>query len=201
MKYIAIFPGHHPDDKGAINKNHGLNEHDEAVKIIAHAMPMLEERGFDVTTYTGRLSKKIELVNAGDFDLAIDLHFNADYDHLDPDDLDDSRGTGCMVMHCPYAKVYGDPEPLSARRKQADDMSLAMAGIIGNINRGARPGWWWNTNPPKHKDGFLVRTNCAAFIPEFGYIDNNYFAERYLVAGKHKLLAEALVIGVEAAGF
>ena len=41
---IAICAGHHKDRKGAVNKKHGLNEYDEASKVIPHLMKILEEQ-------------------------------------------------------------------------------------------------------------------------------------------------------------
>lgn len=196
---IAICPGHYKEKKGATNKKHKLNEHDEAKLIAFNAADFLKNAGHEVEIIIGKLVEKVARINAGDFDLALDLHFNADADHLDPNDLDDSRGHGCMVMYCPQAKVYGDDEPNGLRRQQAYLMSEGMSRTVGNRNLGGRAGWYWGSNPPEKKDYFLRKTNCAAFIPEFGYIDNNGFAEAWLVSGYHKGLSEALVNGIQAA--
>ncbi len=193
---IAICAGHHEDAKGAENTRYNLNEYDEACKIIPFLETELIAMGHSISILSGRLGSKVRKINAGNFDLALDLHFNADYDHLDPDDLDDERGHGCMVMYCPKAFNYGDAEPQSTRRSQANQMSAAMSGVIENRNLGGRPGWYWGNNPPEKKDYFLRKTNCTAFIPEFGYIDNNGFASTWLVdAERHAKSAQAVAEG------
>lgn len=196
MSRLAICPGHHPGAKGAVNKKHGLNEYDEATKVADHACEILTQMGHSVTVIAGKLGDKVRAINAGGFDVTIDIHFNADADHLDPEDYDDSRGHGVMVMYCPKAATYGDPEPQTARRAQADVFSFAMHSKLGNRDLGGRPGWYWGSNPPEKKDYFLRKTNCAAFIPEPGYIDNNGFAEEWLVSGRHREIAEAIVNGL-----
>jgi N-acetylmuramoyl-L-alanine amidase len=193
---IALCPGHHKSAKGAVNKKHGLNEHDEATKVVDHAYEILTRQGHTVVIITGTLGEKVRAINAGDFDLVIDLHFNADADHLDPEDFDNSRGHGAMVMYCPKARVYGDTEPHTVRREQAAVFSFAMHSKLGNRDLGGRPGWYWGSNPPKKKDYFLRKTNCVAFIPEPGYIDNNGFAEAWLVSGRHREIAEAICNGI-----
>jgi hypothetical protein len=197
---IALCPGHHKNARGAVNKKYGLNEYDEATKVIEYAEPLLRGMGHEVEKIIGRLGTKIALINDGDFDVAIDYHFNADYDHLDPDDLDDSRGHGCMVVYCPQNKVYGERESADyLRRQQANTFSAAMAPMLDNRNLGGRQGWWWSkleNGKPIYRDGFLTKTNCPAFIPEPGYIDNNRFAEMWLVSDRHAQLAEALAVGI-----
>lgn len=197
---IALCPGHHPASKGATNALHDLNEYDEARLVVAYAALMLPRLGHTVQIIEGPLSEKIVRINAGRFDLALDIHFNADADPLDPNDHDNTRGRGGMVMYCPKAASYQQPEPQSLRRSQADAFSLEMTRMLGNKNRGGRPGWHWKHNPPKHKAAFLRRTRCPAFIPELGYIDNNGFAEKFLVSGEHAKLAEAIVAGIKATG-
>lgn len=197
---IALCPGHHAAAKGATNDLHDLNEFDEARTVVLHAARILISQGHEVTIVEGTLSEKLAQINAEGFDLALDIHFNADADPLDPHDHDNTRGRGGMVMFCPKADTYQHPEPQSIRRSQADAFSLEMTRVLGNKNRGGRPGWHWKNNPPTHKAAFLRRTHAPAFIPELGYIDNNGFAERYLVSGEHAKLAEAIVAGIEATG-
>ena len=194
---IAVCAGHEDKARGATNRRHGLTEHGEAKKILTPLMLQLVSQGHQVTNIQGSLSEKVKLINEGDFDLALDLHFNADADHLDPEDLDDSRGHGAMVMYCPRADQYRKPEPASQCREQADAFSFAMSAYLGGHDRGGRPGWYWGSNPPTAKDYFLRKTNCMAFIPEPGYIDNNAFAEKWLVAGRHDQIAAAIALGIE----
>ena len=103
---IAICAGHHEDRKGAVNKKHNLNEYDEAMKVIFHLIEILTNKGHSVSTFSGKLSQKIKNINKYDFDLAIDLHFNA------------ARGRGCEVVYVPGSET---------RRGQASVMSQEIA--------------------------------------------------------------------------
>jgi len=189
-KRIVICAGHNKKSKGAINKKYSLNEFDEAWKVCIPLSEILSVNGVDARLITGSLTEKVAKINAGGFALALDLHFNADADHLDPDDLNDARGEGCMVMYCPGNHL---------RSIQAATMATRMSDYIGNSNKGGREGWYvGGSNPGTIKDYFLRKTNCAAFIPEFGYIDNNGFAKEYLVSNRHQDLAEALASGIMA---
>ena len=186
---IAICPGHHVDAPGAVNHNYELNEHAEACKVVTHAADMLMAAGHDVGVFKGRLGHKVSAVNGGEYQLAVDYHFNADADHADPHDLDDSRGTGCMVMYYPGNAM---------RKAQADAISRIMAPMLGRRDLGGRPGvYWGGANPGTKPDYFLAHTRCPAFITEAGYIDNNGFAKEWLVSGRHEDLAKALVAGLQ----
>jgi len=148
----------------------------------------LHVAGVDSEIITGGLTSKVAAINQGSFDLAVEPHFNADADHLDPDDFDDTRGHGCMVMYCP-----GN----NARQKQAAIISAALSATIGNRDLGAREGWYWGGSAPGTiADYFLRKTNCPAFIPEPGYIDNNKFTKEWLIAERHTEIAQALCAGI-----
>ena len=173
---IALCAGHHEDAKGAVNKKHNLNEHDEACKIIPHLISLLVNQGHHVTTFSGRLSEKISGINAGEFDLALDLHFNA------------GGGRGCEVVHFPGSQH---------RRVQADIMSSEIALYMNLRNRGAKDGWYMGgDNPGTKPDAFVAQTNCPAFIPEPLFIDNDKEVEYWLVAGRHEQIADAIVNGI-----
>jgi N-acetylmuramoyl-L-alanine amidase len=201
---IALCAGHHQESKGAVNKKHNLNEFDECTKVLNELAKMLVDDGHEVHAFSGTLTDKIKQINGNGFDLALDLHMNADYDHLDPDDFDNSRGHGCMVMYHPAANHYTDREPDSKRQKQADNMAYGISMYMGTRNLGGRPGWYWgaldNLGHPKSKDAFTRLTDCPAFIPEPGYIDNNGFAEKWLVANRHGQIAEAIAQGIRFVG-
>jgi len=194
---IAICPGHYPEAPGAYNEKFNLYEHFEAIKVCQYLSEFLKNENHIVEVFQGKLKDKVEQINKGNFDLALDIHFNADYDHLDPHDEDDRRGTGCMVMYCPGVDTYGKPEPITPRRHQANKMSYVISRSLGMKNHGGRPGWYWGSNPPKSKDYFLKHTNCPAFIPEPLFIDNNKDAE-WLVEEKHSSVAEAIARGIQA---
>jgi len=190
---IVICAGHHQDRQGAINKKHNTTEYREAVVIQEFMVDILKSLGVKVYIFNGKLSDKVEYINSIKPSLALDLHFNADADHLDPEDLDDDRGFGCMVMYCPQKNNYGVPETHSySRKSQAQRMSDGLSKWLKTKNLGARQGWYWGSNPPSKKDYFLRKTSCPAFIPEFGYIDNNRFCETWLISNRHAELAEAL---------
>jgi len=197
MANIVLCAGHTPEATGAVNAKYNLNEYSEALVIVECMVDILKDLDYQVTTMTGKLRDKVDFINEYKPDLALDIHFNADYDHLDPYDNDDTRGCGCMVMYCPKQSRYGGVEPLNYNRKeQAITMSRVMSNVIKAKDLGGRQGWYWGSNPPKDKDYFLRKTTCPAFIPELGYIDNNKFCEDWLLANRHYELAEAIVRGI-----
>ncbi len=176
---IALCGGHHKDRKGAVNEKHNLNEYDEALKVIIPLTEILARSGHSVSTFSGRLSEKIKNINKYDFGLAIDLHFNAST----------FVAKGCEVMYVPGS---------AKRRDQATKMSEEIALFMNLRNRGAKQGWYWGGEEPGTKpDAFLSQTNCAAFIPEPIFIDNDKEAEYWLVAGRHDQIAEAIAMGIE----
>jgi N-acetylmuramoyl-L-alanine amidase len=169
---IAICAGHHISAKGAVNHKWKLNEHDEANKVVSHLVEILFAHGHSVATFSGKLSHKINLINLGEFDLAIDIHFNA------------GGGKGCEVVYVPGS---------STRREQATSMSEDIALYMGLRDRGAKEGWYMGgEDPGTKKDAFVAQTNCAAFIPEPLFIDNDAEVEYWLVAGRHEQIAEAI---------
>lgn len=179
---IAICPGHHRKAKGAVNHKFQLTEYDEASKLLPYLANRLRASGHTVEVVTGVLPEKIKKINAGNFDLAIDLHFNA------------GGGRGCEVLYCP-----GNP----VRRRQAARMSSTIANALGVTDRGAKAGWHRMDAPgvvdypgdvdgDEHRDAFLSQTNCPAFIPEPIFIDNNDEVERFLLNSNHRVVALAL---------
>ena len=180
---IALCAGHHKDRKGAVNKKHNLNEYDEALKVIIPLTEILLKNGHPVSTFSGRLSQKIANINKYDFDLAIDLHFNAST----------YVAKGCEVMYVPGSET---------RRGQAEVMSQEIALYMNLRDRGAKEGvYWGGENPGTKPDAFLSKTNCAAFIPEPLFISNDKEAAYWLVAGRHDQIAEAIANGIEGVDF
>lgn len=180
IKRIAICPGHHKLSGGAINRQYDLNEYAKSKQIVLLVEEILSQYGMQVFVIEGRLREKVPEINRlhaeKPITLAIDVHFNADADHLDSNDFNDSRGNGCMVMYNP-----GN----NSRMTHAALFSQVMAEHMHEKNMGAREGWWWGkvdeNKRPIYKDYFLRKTHCPALIPEPGYIDNNGFAERRLL--------------------
>ena len=197
---IVLSAGHHMLAQGAVNKKSGITEWAAASEVVSRASTLLTSLEMKNTVVKGRLREKVSAVNSHpDATLALDIHFNADCDHLDPNDLDNTRGRGCMVMYAPPEKSFSDPRKDTIRRRQAQAMSSAIATVLGNPDRGGRAGWYWGgvgNGIPSKKDYFLTRTMCAAFIPELGYIDNNGFAEEYLNDIGYQILAEGVVAGI-----
>lgn len=177
---IAICAGHHGAAVGAKNVQYDLDENGVAKRVVLLVDEILGQYGLEVFVIDGRLREKVIKINRLHAEkpiaLALDVHFNADADHLDPDDFNDARGDGCMVMYNP------GNEP---RMAQAALFSQVMAQHMSERDLSAREGWWWGKvgedGRPIHKDYFLRKTDCPAFIPEPGYIDNNGFAERRLL--------------------
>jgi len=173
---IALCPGHHKDSRGAVNHKHGLNEHDEARKVVDALRMLLLQGGHDVSVFTGHLTHKITCINNGNFDLALDIHFNA------------GGGHGCEVVYVPHSKT---------RQAQAAVISSSISLYTGVRNRGAKEGYWMGgDNPGTKPDAFVSETSCPAFIPEPLFIDNDAEVERWLVAGRHDQIAEAIAIGI-----
>jgi len=179
--------GHHVHAKGAVNKKHGLNEYDETKKIISFLAALLRAKGNDVQIFYGHLTHKIHCINAGKFDIAIDLHLNA------------GGGHGCEVVHVPHSE---------SRHEQAALMSATISKFMGIRDRGAKEGWYKMDVPgqvdypgdidgDEHGDAFVEQTNCPAFIPEPLFIDNDAEVEKWLVAGMHDQIAEALMMAIE----
>jgi len=173
---IALCPGHHRDAKGAVNLKHGLNEHDEAKKVVLHLSQRLQQSGHDVSVFTGHLTHKINCINNGGFDLALDIHFNA------------GGGHGCEVVYVPHSPT---------RHAQASVMASTICAYMGSRNRGAKEGYWMGGEHPGTKpDAFVSETMCPAFIPEQLFIDNDAEVEKWLLSGRHDQLAEAIAIGI-----
>jgi len=187
MKTIVLCPGHHPHKPGAVNKNFGISENQVAVPIVNTAAAALNAVGHTVHVVSGTLREKVQKINEIEPDIAIDLHFNAD---PETDDTDDLRGYGCMVMHHPKSHK---------RKKQADAMSRVIAHDLNTRDLGGRKGYYWGgSKPGTQPDYFLAKTTCPAFIPEPGYIDNNNFAKIFLTTPEgQQHVAVALVHGIQ----
>jgi len=174
---IAICPGHHKDARGAVNHKYGLNEHDEARKVVNALRTLLLNGGHDVSVFTGHLSHKISCINNGNFDFALDIHFNA------------GGGHGCEVVYVPHSKT---------RQMQAQIIASSICAYMGSRDRGAKEGYWMGGDAPGTKpDAFVSQTNCPAFIPEALFIDNDAEVVKWFVAGRHDQIAEAIEIGIQ----
>jgi len=173
---IAICPGHHNAAKGAVNQKYSMNEHDEARRVVFHLSDLLSEAGHSVSVFSGRLSRKINNINNGGFDLALDIHFNA------------GGGHGSEVVYVPHSPT---------RQAQASVINRTICSYMGTRNRGAKEGWWQGgDNPGTKPDAFVSQTDCPAFIPEPIFIDDDAAVEKWLIAGRHDQIAEAIATGI-----
>lgn len=184
---LAICPGHYPDKPGAKNSKYDIYEHFVAEHLANKVKEILEGNGHTVKIYTGTLKKKVSYINRGKFDAAFDLHFNAD---PETEDTDDTKGYGCCVLYYPGNET---------RKEQAAKMSKVISTELETRDLGAIEGYYWGgDNPGTVPDYFLAKTKCAAFILEPGFIDNNSFAERFLLSMKGiNVVAEAVAKGIE----
>jgi len=175
---IAVCAGHYAGAKGADNHKFGLNEHDEAKLVVSFLVTILVNLGHSVSVFSGGLTKKVNNINNGLFDLAFDIHFNS------------GGGHGCEVMHVPHSPK---------RAHQAAIMSSVIATALGCSNRGSKEGWWQGgKHPGTLPDFFLTETNCPAFIPELFFIDNDEAVEKWFIGKRHKELAEAIAEAIGA---
>jgi len=173
---IALCPGHHNAAKGAVNHKHGLNEHDEAKKVVRHLSDAMQAAGHSVSVFTGHLSHKIDCINHGQFDLALDVHFNA------------GGGHGSEVVYVPHSPT---------RQAQAAVINSTICSYMGTRNRGAKEGYWMGGEHPGTKpDAFASQTDCPAFIPEPIFIDNDAEVEKWFIAGRHDQIATAIATGI-----
>ncbi len=184
---LAICPGHTQNRPGAKNRKYKLNEHQCALHVVRNFIE-LAPKDWEVQTFIGSLRGKVQAINSENFDLAIDVHFNAD---PETEDADNTKGHGCGVVYYPKS---------IKRRNNAQKFSGVMAQYLGEHNIGAIPGYYWGGKTPGKKlDYFTSKTRCPSFITEQGFIDNNAFAEKFLLdeTGYYKL-ATALIKGIEA---
>ena len=192
---IAVCPGHHDTSPGASNVKYGLNEHEEALKVCDRLVHMLRMDGHIVSLYLGTQQFKVDQVNFGyrdqPYDLALEVHFNSNFNHLEPHSFDDHQGHGCMTLHAPDSDTG---------RQKANIMSRATSQYMNIRSLRGKPGWHWSGhNPGTVAHHFLSRIRCLALIPVLGYIDNDEFAENYLVEDSgHMFLAEAIHAGINA---
>jgi len=186
MIRVALCAGHNAKRKGAVNVVHNVNEFDIATSVVSKAAEILRSKYYIVDIIDGTLKEKVNKINLGSYAMVIDYHFNADAEVKDDDDF---KGYGCMVMHAPNSE---------SRKKEADRFSYVMANQLGEKDLGGRVGFYWGgTAPGTIGDYFLIHTNCAAFIPEAGFIDNNMFTKKYLLTDEgHDKLAYALSLAI-----
>jgi len=202
-KHVALAVGHQGTAQGARHEKSGLTEWQFSMQVVPAIKEILEtEHNCTVSVFEGgKLKDRIHAINlehqTTKFDVAIDSHLNADYDHTDPHDKNDSHGHGTMVMYIPHSKT---------RKAQADAMSASIAETLGERDLGGREGWYWGNvkagEQPTSPDGFLRYVNCPSFVMEAGFIDNNKFYTEHLetkdkLYGVAMAMADAIVVFLE----
>jgi len=169
---IAICPGHYSVKPGAENKKYKLSEHIEARHVVYALQDILYTQHDFVSIFFGSLPTKVSHINNGQYDLALDIHFNT------------GGGHGCEVLYYP---------PSLKREKQAASMSAVIAKELEITDRGAKEGYYRGS---KHYDYFVAKTNCMAFIVEPLFLDNDAEVEKFLLSGKHGDIAESIALSI-----
>lgn len=158
---VAVSAGHYAEKQGAVFD--GVTEFDETVPWQTELIGMLREKGIETLYVEPQgLTGKVKQINAGNCDLAIEIHFNAG-------GLPTTKG--CEILFYPGSKAGME----AARRIQ-----LPLAKAMQTKSRGVKPGWYRMDRPgvvdfygdedgDEMPDYFLRATNCTALIlePEF----------------------------------
>ncbi|MGL5717777.1 MAG: N-acetylmuramoyl-L-alanine amidase [Cetobacterium sp.] len=92
---VCLIVGHNRKSSGAYDKVLGMSENKFARLVCAHLL----ESGIDVDVltrryvegrgYTSEMAEEVALINAGSYDLCIEIHFNAS---------EDPKSRGCEVL-------------------------------------------------------------------------------------------------------
>lgn len=183
---VAICPGHTAKSKGL--RKHGIVEYTECKLIADKVVEMLAESGHESTIIEGSLLEKIQIINDGNYDLAVEIH-------LESNENKNIRGASSYYMM----------KNVEARRL-AESLSSSCALFLKSINIGPRIGWF-NKISPKDKpadssgnkpkiDLFLSKINCTSTIISPFHISNKYEVTKYQNLGP-KIIAQAIVHGID----
>lgn len=154
MTKIALSAGHSPLVPGAAGS--GLQEHVVARAINAEMIKQAAVRGYEPAdcssnNVNGRnevVNDAIALVNKSGASIAIQNHLNA------------GGGKGVEVFY--WRDAGADTKNTAAK------ISANIANHFGWENRGAKK----DTQSKAGSLGFITRTNCTAYLIEWGFIDN-----------------------------
>jgi N-acetylmuramoyl-L-alanine amidase len=172
---VAISIGHYPESPGAKSAS-GKDEHALVAPVAGFLIRYLHEAGVEAHLVpTGRLGAKVDWVNRGSgvaFDLALELHGNADPD-------EDGHGSpvadGCETLYC-TGSVSGE--------RYAESIQSVMARRLGARDRGAKAArFYW-----------LRKTVCPAVIVEPVFIDSAQGEE--IISSNPAAVADAISRGV-----
>lgn len=102
---VALVIGHNYKDKGSYSTHLGISENE----FFRYVASDILERGYDVdvftrrknTTYGAEMREELAMINAGAYDLVIELHFNGS-------DNPQANGTEVLAFHkSEKGKTYG----------------------------------------------------------------------------------------------
>lgn len=168
---ILVSIGHWPEKPG--HSGPDWSEYSLLAPVAGFCIRELERLGHDAWIGPAApLGKKIEWERAARYDLAVELHANAD---PDPDGPDDPVASGCEVLYFPNSASAKD---LAAK------VSALLAAGIGEKDRGAKPGYLANGKPA----AWVFDTRSRALIVEFCFLDD--------VAGLEKIRTQPELLGV-----
>lgn len=107
---VALVIGHNFSDKGSYSKHIGISENEFFRYVASDVL----ERGYDVdiftrrknSTYGAEMREELAMINAGAYDLVMELHFNGS-------DNSQANGTEVLVYHKSekgkkYAKLFNE---------------------------------------------------------------------------------------------
>jgi len=188
---IALSVGHHQRKKGATYA--GVTEYEKALEWVG--MIASESKGDIVMVPVGDLQFKVAYINGINADVAYEMHFNS-YPGR-------SVISGCETLYHPRS-VKG--------KKLAELSQAALVKEIGNIDRGAKEGWY-RMDRPSHKDYsgdiegdevvdyFLRKTQMPSAILEPMFLKELVKSKKYnpLTNVIARRLAKALVESANAA--
>lgn len=151
MKRVAVSLGHNPDAPGAEYPFAPWNEYTLVAPLFGYVINVLQMRGIGAYIVpTGSLSKKVAFINEGTFDLAIELHLNAD---PDPDESDDPVTQGCETLHF-EGSIRGRSYAKAIQESLTKNLPVSDRGVKARTNL-----------------AFLRDTHCPAVILEPAFID------------------------------
>lgn len=177
MKKIAIVVGHTPDDGGAYNSTHKINEfsfNNRLAPLVAARLRLLGH--LPIIVYRNTYSLLPKDVNATGADVCLSLHCNA-FNGLP---------NGCEVLY--FAG--------SAKSKAlAESVLPKLCEVMGNKNRGVRAVSYDYKGTKGDRGGWLLqKTSMPAIIGEPFFIDSDESIAHALA--NIDALAEAYALGV-----
>lgn len=173
---IAISIGHYPAEPGAKAHN-GQHEYGLFAPVAGYLIRYLQEAGVRAWMVpAGKLGSKVDWVNGGidgvAFDLAIEVHGNAD---ADSDGPGMPEAHGCETFYC---------EGSEKGERYANVVQATMARRTGEYSRGAKSGTFY----------WLRKTHMPALLIEPAFIDE--LRGSSLVYDKPRTIARGISQGV-----